>query len=63
MANDDIEPAEDSYSIVLAGQLGYLTAEQGQALETFKDRLITVGLYSENWNDTGEPSHDINVLL
>lgn len=50
--------APDDYSVLLAGQLGYLTPVQEKALGTFKENLTKAQLYSAE-----APSHDDSTLL
>lgn len=62
MAIEHSEPAED-YSILLAGQQGYLTPGQEKALGAFKANLSKAELYSADFKDSGVPSHDDSTLL
>ena len=63
MTVEHLQPSEENYSAILAGQLGYLNPPQEAAFKTFKNNLIKAELYSTNWKDSGEPSHDESTLL
>jgi hypothetical protein len=62
-ADEHTEEQTNDYSILFAGQPGYLTPAQESNLQIFKDNLTKAELYSANFNDSGVPSHDDSTLL